>query len=101
MTTEVGGEPDNSHGPEPCHIISEGGMMIMNTAYPQPTGLPSEPCTDSVSTNTDPQLSTEHILTIVVPVAVFVVVLCAVMVGVGVLCCYVIVDRKPQEEGRK
>lgn len=80
-------------------------MMNMHTAYPEPTTLP-EPCTGTGSSDpepspTDPEMSRERIMTIVLPVAVFTIVLCAVMVGLGVLCCYIIVARKSSEEGRK
>ena len=100
-------EGDNTGTPEPClpYSPSDDGMMNMHTAYPDPTSLP-EPCnrtgsSDPDPTPTDPEMSRERILTIVAPVAVFTVVLCAVMVGVGVLCCYIIVARKPPEAGKK
>ena len=95
------GEPGNGVGVEPCLISSNGGMMIMNTVYPEPTGLPSEPCTEPLATDAEPSISTERIMTIVVPVAVGAVVLCAVGVGIGILCCYIIVARKTQQIGKR
>lgn len=71
--------------------------MIMNTVYLEPTPT-NEPCTQTTTpaTNaiTDNSMSAEHMLTIIIPVAVFAIVLCAVIVGVGILCCYIIVARK-------
>lgn len=93
MTIEDGIDTD------PCPI-TDGGMMI-NTAYPEPTDLPSEPCVMSLASNNDTQVSTERMLTVVVPVAVGVVVLCAVIVGGGVFCCYIIVAKKSKETDGK
>ena len=98
MTTEEDYDPDYV-SPEPCLLTSEGGMMIMNTAYPEPTNMP-EPCTGSDSASSDSGVTTEQMLTVVVPVVVFAIVLCSVVVGIGVLLCYIIVARKSQEEGR-
>ena len=75
--------------------------MIMNTGYPEPTSLPSEPCIGPTATEAQPSVTTERMLAIVVPVAVVAVVLCAVIVGIGVLCCYVIVDRNTQQMEKK
>lgn len=106
MTIEDGIDTD------PCPI-TDGGMMIntaytdgpggmmINTAYPEPTDLPSEPCVMSLASNNDTQVSTERMLTVLVPVAVGVVVLCAVIVGGGVFCCYIIVAKKSKETDGK
>ena len=87
---EEEGEPNES---TPCPIAIDGEMMARSTTiHPEPTGLPSEPCT--TATSTDSAESTERIMTVLVPVAVLVVVLCALMVGIGILCCHIIVARK-------
>lgn len=97
MTIE---EPGYGLDTDPCPI-TDGGMMILNTAYPEPTDLPSKPCIMSLASNNDTQISTEHMLTVLVPVAVGMVVLCAVMVGGGVFCCYTIVAKKSKDADRK
>ena len=100
---------DNTGSPEPClpYVTTDDGMMSMRTAYPEPTTIP-EPCTAGTGSsdsdpdpNSAPEQNNERILTIVLPVAVFTIVLCAVMVGAGVLYCYIVVARKPPEAGSK
>ncbi|CAI8006111.1 hypothetical protein GBAR_LOCUS4561, partial [Geodia barretti] len=100
MVIPDGGEPGDGVGTQPCLISSNEGMMIMNTAYPEPTGLPSQPCTQPAIPDTEASISTERIMTVVVPVAVAATVLCAVIVGIGILCCYIIVARKTQQIGK-
>ena len=101
MVIPDGGEPGDGVGTQPCLISSNEGMMIMNTAYPEPTGLPSQPCTQPAIPDTEASISTERIMTVVVPVAVAATVLCAVIVGIGILCCYIIVARKTQQIGKR
>ena len=95
------GGPGDGVGGEPCLMTTNGGMMIVNTVYPEPTGLPSEPCIGPAITETDPAISTERMLTIIVPVAVAAIVVCALIVGIGILCCYVIVAKKTQQIGKR
>lgn len=97
MTIE---EPGDGLDTDPCPI-TDGGMMMINTAYPEPTDLPSEPCIMSLASNNDTQVSTERMLTVLVPVAVGVVVLCAVIVGGGVFGCYTIVAKKSKDTDGK
>ena len=101
MVIPDGGELGDGVGIGPCLISSNGGMMIMNTAYPEPTGLPSEPCTEPGIPDTEASISRERIMTVVVPVAVAAIVLCAVIVGFGILCCYIIVAKKTQQIGKR
>ena len=87
---------------EPCLPATQSPVVMVNTPYPEPTELPSIPCTEPTSTRTDEPastktdapLSTQQLLTIVAPVAVGAVLLCAVIVGVGILCCYLIVAKR-------
>ena len=101
MVIPDGGELGDGVGIQPCLISSNGGMMIMNTAYPEPTGLPSEPCKEPAIPDTEASISTEKMMTVVVPVAVAATVFCAVIVGIGILCCYIIVARKTQQIGKR
>lgn len=84
---------------QPClPATNRSAVVMVNTPYPEPTELPSEPCTEPASTETDAApLSTQQMLTIVAPVAVFAVLLCAVIVGIGLLCCYLIIAKKSQK----
>lgn len=91
------GEEEIDSGP--CLPVTDNGMMV-NTPYPQPTllptELPSEPCTQPTASVAGTSVSTQQVMTIVAPVAVAAVVLCAVIVGAGILCCYLIMTRKTQ-----
>ena len=90
-------QDNNSTKDEPCLVTTTvtRGVMVMNTPHPEPTGLsPSgRPCTLPTDTSTDSAMTTERALTIIVPVAGITIALCAVIVGFGVLCCYIIVAR--------
>ena len=73
--------------PAPCTATSFSHTP--HTLSPGATDLtePLVPCPNS-------DRSTAEVLTLVLPVALFSIVACAVMVGIGVLSCYIIVSRK-------
>lgn len=75
-------------GPDLCPV-TEGGMK---TVYPEPTDLPYEPCTESFFKNDTKKKNI--MLKVLVPVAAGVVMVCVVIVGVGVLFCYIIVAKE-------
>lgn len=97
-------EEADSGNEDPCLISSNGGMVMMNTANPEPTPPPihpAGPCVEQVINDARSSVADERVVTIVIPVAVGAVVVCAVIVGIGIISCYIIVARKPQQIGKK
>ena len=92
---DIGGEgefgSDDGSDPTPCVASNEN---VPDTIYLEPTDLPlpGEPCSNTQNTDS----STGEILTVVLPIALFSIVVCAVIVGIGVLSCYIIVSKKLQ-----
>lgn len=87
---EVGSE-DGPY-PTPCTASNEN---MPDTIFLEPSDLPfleEEPCSGTQNTDS----STGEILTVVLPIALFSIVVCAVIVGIGVLSCYIIVSKRSQ-----
>lgn len=93
VAIESEGEFGSDDGSDPTPCMASNGN-IPDTIYLVPTDLPlpNEPCSSTQSSDS----TTGEILTVVLPIALFSILVCAVMVGIGILSCYIVVSKKLQ-----